>query len=138
MPLGPSSSGEPPATDGRVLEDSDLAETAKILNAPVSPSAIEIETHNATRIPFRTWCKRCVSGRKPNPQHRRKSGENRDVPLLVGDYGFVRDSRDEDLLTMYVGRLYPSRAVVAFPVSQKGHDECAVHRLANFLRTCGY
>ena len=109
-------------------------QAAKVLPAPVMPSQAEIEAHEATHIPYRTWCKWCLQGRRPNPQHTRSKSPARDIPLLVGDYCFVRDSRDEDLLTLYVGKLYPSRAVVAIPVQQKGHDAYGCHRLANFLR----
>ena len=125
------------AASESVVVDCDSGEPATILNAPVTPSFEELEARNATHIPFRTWCKWCVAGRKPNPHHIRAKGAARDVPVLRGDYRFVKDSRDQELLTMYVGNLYPSNAIVAFPVAQKGYDECAVHRFAKFLRMCG-
>ena len=138
MPVAPAvSSGGSPAASGQMVEEHDMGEPAKTLPTPISPPTIELEAHNATHIPFRTWCKWCVAGRKPNPHHRRKTDAARDVPMLVGDYCFVRDSRDDDLMSMYVGKLYPSKAVVAIPVTQNGYDEQAVHRLANLLRMCG-
>ena len=88
--------------------------------------------HNATHIPYRSWCRWCVAGRKTNVKHTRSSSE-RDIPLLVGDYCFVKDWHDDALVPVYVGRLYPSRAVVAIPVTQKGHCEYGIERLVNFL-----
>ena len=55
----------------------------------------------------------------------------------MGDYCFVRGAKDEDALTLYVGKLYPSRALVAIPVQNKGFDEYGCNRLANFLRQSG-
>ena len=55
----------------------------------------------------------------------------------MADYCFLRDGRDADLLTCFVGRIYPSRALVSIPCDTKGVDEYAVGRLANFLKDCG-
>ena len=68
-------------------------------SVPKGPTQQEIDEHNATHIPYRSWCRWCVMGKKPNLRHSRSSSA-RDVPLLVGDYCFVRDARDEDLLTL--------------------------------------
>ena len=38
---------------------------------------------------------------------------------------------------MYVGKLYPSRAVVNIPCNVKGQHEYAVARLSSFFRDCG-
>ena len=37
------------------------------------PTGREIEEHNRTHIPFRSWCKFCVSARAPNFPHRARN-----------------------------------------------------------------
>ena len=56
---------------------------------------------------------------------------------MVADYCFVRDRHDQDLLTVLVARLYPSRAIIAIPCDVKGPDEYATKRLAAFLKASG-
>ena len=38
------------------------------------------------------------------------------IPLLVLDYCCMCNAQDEDILTLLVGRVYPTRVVFAFPV----------------------
>ena len=57
--------------------------------------------------------------------------------MFVADYCFIRNARDEDLLVLLVGRLYPSRAVIAIPCDVKGPDAYCVDRLATLWRGCG-
>ena len=59
------------------------------------------------------------------------------VPLLVTDYCYLRDSVDQDLLTVLVARVYPWKMTFAMAVDAKGRDEDAIKRLASFIRTCG-
>ena len=93
--------------------------------------------HNLTHIPYRTWCKYCIMSRRPNDPHRSKATK-RTVPLLVGDYCFLRNSSDEILQTVLVVRVYPFRMLLAIPVSAKGAtDEYAVSRLVDFIKNVG-
>ena len=107
------------------------------LPSPAQPTAIEIALHWLTHLPYRSWCRWCVSAKRRNAPHLRLPDHSREIPLLVADYCFVRDSRDEDVVTVFVGRLYPSRALVAIPCDVRGVDDYAVGRLAQFLRDCG-
>ena len=76
--------------------------------------------------------------RRPNAPHRSKGPFARDIPLLVGDYCFVRDSNDTVLQTILVCRMYPQQLLCAIPVSSKGAvDAYAVHRLASFIENTG-
>ena len=114
-----------------------VAQTPVGKPSPDTPTAEEVALHWLTHIPYRSWCRWCVSGKCRNAAHRQLPEHSREVPLLVADYCFLRDSRDEDVLTCFVGRLYPSRALVAIPCDVKGEDEYAVGRLVEFLRDCG-
>lgn len=113
------------------------AQTPRIPTNVSGPTPAEIELHNATHLPYRSWCRWCVMSRKPTPKHVRSHHVQRDAPLLVGDYAFVRSWSDEDLLTIYVGRPYPTKELIVIPCEQKGNDEYAVNRLANFIINSG-
>ena len=59
------------------------------------------------------------------------------IPFLVMDYCFIRNVQDEDLLTVLVGRLYPSRVVFAFPVDMKGHEPVATTKPSELIKAKG-
>ena len=123
--------------DDAAESDPVLVQAPRALSSPSQPTAEEIAQHWLTHLPYRSWCKFCVAAKRGNAPHRFCHLYSREIPLLVADYCYVRDSRDDDLLTIFVGRLYPSRVIVAIPCDVKGPDDFATHRLANFLRDCG-
>eukprot|EP00971_Amphidinium_carterae_P209657 4159003-Amphidinium_carterae.1 len=61
-----SGSGEPlmalPLAQGIPVVEPESAEawTAKPLAVPVRPSKAEVEAHNLTHLPYRSWCPHCV------------------------------------------------------------------------------
>ena len=111
---------------------------AKAYPAPKFPSAEEVEAHNLTHLPYRSWCKWCVMSRRPNAPHRSGGRKERSLPLLVGDYCFLRDARDESLMPVFIGRMCPSLSVVVIPCTNKGAiDDYAINRLADFIRNTG-
>ena len=125
--------------DGEEAADHNVeaAQRAVPVCSPCAPTQAEVDWHNLTHLPYRSWCQWCVAARKPNTPHSTLPGFSREIPLLVADYCFVRDKRDQDLLTVLVARLYPSRAIVAIPCDVKGHDAYTVSRLAAFLKASG-
>ena len=118
------------------IDDSDdchgqmIGQQPRGMPAPVQPSPEEIALHWLTHIPYRSWCKWCVAAKRANSPHCAMPASSRDVPLFVVDYCYLRDGRDEDLLTCLVGRLYPSRALISVPCDVKGIDDYAIDRLA--------
>ena len=121
---------------GKDVNDED-AQPPRVPANVAGPTAMEVELHNATHLPYRSWCRWCVMSRKPTPKHVRAHHAQRDVPLLVGDYAFVRSWSDEDLLTIHVGRLCHTKELIVIPCEQKGDDEYAVNRLANIIINSG-
>ena len=58
--------------------------------------------------------------------------------MFVVDYAFVRDKEDAVLCKLLVGKLYPSRKVLACVVDSKGVvDPYGVSRVAAFIRESG-
>ena len=127
-------------SDGVLCGPSDgsgsLAQKPQILRSPDSPSQADIDLHNLTHLPYMSWCPHCVATRRPNVAHTASKTEST-LPLLVTDYCYLRDSVDQDSLTVLVARIYPWKMTFAVAVDVKGRDEAAIKRLASFIRTCG-
>lgn len=121
------------------VESGECVRRARGLPEPFSPSAAERARHNLTHWPYRSWCEHCVRSRRPNSGHHYSpSSSERTVPVLVADYCYLRDSRDEDLAEVFVGRLYPSKMTIAMVVKEKGtNDENAIELLSKFLIESG-
>ena len=68
----------------------------------------EIEEHNRTHIPFRSWCKFCVSARAPNLPHRARCHPHHDQSAIkneiAADYCFLRDVSGGPSQPVLVGR----------------------------------
>ena len=102
---------------------------------PKSPALDIVARHNLTHLSYAPWCPHCVAARRANnPHFRREESHRRMIPLLVFDYCFVRNTQDEDLLNLLVGRLYPTRTVFACPVDMKGRDPVAIAMLDDFIK----
>ena len=118
-------------------DDGSVVQVARALPEPKTPSREEVARHNINHLPYRNWCPHCVSCRRANAAHSTKTSDNRTLPVFVCDYCFVRKP-DETLVTVLVGRLYPSRAVFAAVCDSKGPDDPVTDRLATFFRETGH
>ena len=70
--------------------ESEEARPPEVLRDPGAPTSKEIEEHNATHLPFRSWCPYCVTGKAQDRPHRmRKEAQmEKSVPEIVFAYGF--------------------------------------------------
>jgi hypothetical protein len=69
---------------------------AKPLPSPKPMSDAQRRIHDLTHLPYEPGCPICVSCRRPNNHHRRVKDRERSIPLLVGDYGFPKNSSDDE------------------------------------------
>jgi hypothetical protein len=122
-----------------VASDGGEFQSAKGASAPKAPSREVQARHNLTHLPYASWCPWCIMGRRANaPHYRSKGGSDRSLPLFVVDYAFARDKDDDVLAKLLVGKLYPSRKVLACVVDSKGVvDPYGVNRVAAFIRESG-
>ena len=58
--------------------------------APCTPSKDEVEEHEVTHWPYRSWCPDCVQGRGRAAQHRGRHDYMLEPgdPIVVADYMF--------------------------------------------------
>ena len=45
-------------------KESDEARAPEVLRDPGTPTQKEMEEHNITHLPFRSWCPHCIAGRR--------------------------------------------------------------------------
>ena len=110
----------------------------RTINAPKEMTSIERERHFANgHLPYDSRCEICVQCKRPNTPHLKSNESERTIPLLVGDYGFVKDGTDEDTATILVLKLYPYTLLFACVANNKGSDPLTVARLCRFIMECG-
>ena len=106
----------------------------KQVPGPKEMTKAERERHFAAgHLPYDPRCEVCTSCKKPNAPHLKSHESERTIPLLVGDYGFIKDSSDEDNITVLVLKLFPFKLVFACVVPSKGSDPLVVARLCRFI-----
>ena len=110
---------------------------AKPMVSPKVMTPQQRAKHSIAHLPYDPDCEICVSCKRPNIQHLASHESKRTIPLLVGDYGFIRDSKDADNVTILVMRLYPFRLNFACIVSSKGPEPLIVARIARWITECG-
>ena len=113
--------------------------SAQPLACPPSMTPAAFLKHCLTHLPYHPGCPICAATRKPNAQHRRSHEASRVIPLLVGDYGFVRSSLDskDDLQTVLVLKVLPYKLSFASIVPVKGLDQMVATRVSRFIREAG-
>ena len=81
----------PPRAEGDAQEAIQRAGVA----APYNPTKAEIEQHNVTHLPYRSWCPVCVKAKGKATGHRvRESHHHAGVPITSMDYCFLCESGD--------------------------------------------
>ena len=101
-------------------EAEEEARTAKRLRDPRDPTAGERAIHEATHLPFRSWCAEYLAGRRDNPPHRRVPQDENAVPEILMDYFLVRRDDETDTVTILLMKDRYSRAIQAWVVERKG------------------
>ena len=109
----------------------------KMLPSPKEPTQAQRERHNICHWPYESWCPVCVATRRPNDHHRTCLRTDREVPLLVADYAFVRNSNDDALVCVLIARLKPLGVFLACIVPNKGVHEVAIARFTRFIMEMG-
>ena len=90
---------EPVAEGDEGIEEEDFGENApvKVRTKPIQPSKKEVEEHQATHYPYRSWCRYCVAASGRRDKHASVSENQEDeVVCIACDYGFFTSKEDED------------------------------------------
>ena len=82
-----------------VGEDDEVVQAPQTHSEPRPPSAGERARHNLMHSPYQRWCRHCVAGRLNNVARKQSTFGHRSIPVIPPDYCFLRDARNENLLT---------------------------------------
>ena len=68
------------------------------MKSPKSPSQAEIDEHNVSHCPFRSWCKWCVFGQSVAKGHfkKKESESENEVPTVSLYYMFMKERQEEN------------------------------------------
>ena len=120
---------------------SDEARPPEVLRDPGAPTVKELEEHNITHLPFRSWCPHCVAGKAQDRPHKTKKGAQMDkqLPEVVFDYGFFGGKEDEETLAVQVARDRRTQMIFANVVPRKGMiHEHGAQSMVDDLAKLGY
>ena len=124
--------------------DGDVSEEAQEIKMKVvgkAPSLRELEEHMLTHIPYRSWCRHCISGRGQSDHHRKQlAGREQEVPTISIDYAFLGESgaQDDKLQPMIVMKDRKSGTIKAHLVEEKGVNAYAIKRVGQDIGLLGY
>ena len=119
-------------TDGEKGGESDVRSPKKVQDPRVPPQA-EVDEHNTTHLPYRSWCTHCVRGRGEAHPHHKTGDEERDVPELHMDYCFV-GKVDEKAQPIHVVKERDPRMMCSMLVGEKGAvDEHVIKGIIAFI-----
>ena len=110
---------------------------AKPLPSPKTMTEAQRRIHDITHLPYDPGCPICVSCRRPNDHHRRVKDSERTIPLIVADYGFPKNSEDDEALTLLIMRVYPYKICMCTWVPSKGRDPRVIARIVRFIKENG-
>ncbi len=117
---------------------------------PGRPTQREIDEHNVSHTPYRSWCPHCVKGQAVSSPHRGRSHREESlkvtgIPTVSFDYCWADDNDDEDgardrgdqspVLIMYVDL---TDSLFAIPTKRKGVVQWVVTYVVKKLETLGY
>lgn len=108
---------------------------ARALASPPAPTPAQRAAHNLTHAKYESWCPFCVSCKRPNDHHRSQPND-RLQPLLVGEYAFIRNAGDDELVPVLICRLKPHGVYFATVVPETGVHPWVAERLARFILEC--
>ena len=149
--------GEQSGPAVRAANDGDEALVRPGIVAPYSPRQPEIDRHNLTHLPFRSWCPICVKAKGKATGHRSlESHHDAGVPVISVDYCFLCESGEilfdeggpdeaptckitgaklQPILVMHDAR---SRGIYAHSVERKGPNPGACKLMVDELDRMGY
>ena len=76
------------------------ARKAEMMRSPSLPSGAEVEEHEKTHLPFRSWCRDCVGGKGKQAEHRRLTQAEVGQELHM-NFAFMGVEESEELIPFW-------------------------------------
>ena len=121
---------------GEVDSNPTEAHDVKLKRSPNLPNSDEVDKHDATRYPYRNWCKICVEAKAREDPHPRGHGgqdEETGLPTVSMDYELL-----EEKITVLVVKDNSSGSTLCYDCTVKGpSDTWVIKQLVNDLENWG-
>ena len=110
----------------------------KVAKDPGLPTALELEEHNATHLPHRSWCPVCMKARGREDAH--KKGQIKgEKPIVSMDYKTFGENPGDDKITMIIMKDESTGCIAAHVCQSKGAtDQWVVDRLCDDVELFGH
>ena len=116
-------------------EEQQQGTRAKAVQAPKHPTPQEILEHNATHLPYRSWCPICVQARGRQNNYPKQHSK---LPIIQLDFGYIRGFDDNKVHPILTAIDIQSGMIMAIQLSDKRMlFDYAVTQLQHFLIECG-
>ena len=127
-------------SDDPAPEDDTRKANIKTLPDPCVPTQSEIDNHNASHIPFMSWCSVCIKACGKEDGHFIKEKSEDGKPVVGMDYkAFGQEFQEDDKVTSIVVKDENSKTVFAHICLQKGaSDKWVVQRILEDLDHLGH
>ena len=134
----------------RDFEKCDFGETApvKVRTQPVQPSKKEVEEHEVTHYPYRSWCRYCVAASGRRDKHASVSQNADDeIACIACDYGFFTSKEDEEKPKEELEKKYTpflatidekTKSTFGDVVHRKGADDWSIKVLLEHIVDLGH
>ena len=123
----------------REREEEEQGRQPATRRTPAEPTRKEIEEHELTHTPFRSWCPQCVQGRgRQNAHKTNKEGEEKGLPSFHLDYWIMRDkpgAQHHPVITMVEEKTGTHKAYV---VPSKGYVDHVAKKLVQDVSELGF
>ncbi len=104
---------------------------------PKLPKECDIQDHNLTHLPFRSWCRHCVRGRGKEMPHKKLQDEPGMIELHA-DLCFLGDENDPgNTVPVFVMRERTTRMTLAAVVPSKSTNTYITKRIVAFMKEIG-
>jgi len=87
---------------------------------PGAPTRAEVDQHNITHLPFRSWCPSCVTGQAKDRAHKRDVVEDKAIDEVVFDYGFLGSEGVKETVPVQIMKDVRRGMIFAHVVPRKG------------------
>ena len=117
------------------VEEHGRREVARMTD-PKLPSKAEVEAHNLTHLPYRSWCRHCVKGRGKELPHARVARDS-EMHEFHFDWAFPGEEEAGKTLKVLIGRMRHIRMTLSTAAPTKTTGEFIAKRILAFIRECG-
>ena len=111
--------------------------TMAVMQLPFESSPAKVEEHEKTHLPFRSWCRHCVRGRRKEASHFLSKNEPGGLPEFHFDWCFLCEEETQKTLTVLVRRMRGTRMIMSTLMPSTTTGEFAANRIMAYLRECG-